>query len=212
MRLRCGLAAGLAVAAAASLAGLAVAQQPDASVAVPPAPAIVSAPPAAVVPAAPAPVLAPPPPGAMAAPPPGLVQNQPPPDVDNGAAATPPADLDNGAAAAPPGATDTPPALPQTWVPGTTATLGVLDKVDGSVSQLSIPVGGQAGVGDMTVSVLACVSRPPGQIPDTAVFIDAQSDAGSALSPGFRGWMVKSAPGAAVAGNADEAFRVIACS
>jgi hypothetical protein len=105
-----------------------------------------------------------------------------------------------------------PPQPPNTWLPGTTAVLGVLDKVDGSSSSVTIPVGGQAIVGDLQVSVLACANRPATEIPDTAIFISTQNAPGAANSPLYRGWMVRSMPGATVAGDADEIFRVVSCS
>lgn len=99
------------------------------------------------------------------------------------------------------------------WVAGHHAVLGVLDKVDGSTSKLTIPVGGQGTVGDLSVSVQACVTRPPGTLPDSAVFLTLQSNApqGSG-SQVYRGWMVHSAPGATDVGDAGEAFRMITCS
>jgi hypothetical protein len=90
--------------------------------------------------------------------------------------------------------------------------LGLLNKVDGSTSQLSIPVGAQNTVGDLQVSVLACATRPPAQISDDAVFLAVQPADGSAQVPLYRGWMVRSAPGATVVGDAGETFRVIGCS
>jgi hypothetical protein len=167
------------------------AAQSDNTVAVPPAPAIVAAPSSSATP----------PPLPPAEQPPGLVQTP-----------APPANTDNGAAQTATTAPTAPPQPPNTWVPGTTAKLGVLNKVDGSVSAISIPVGGQANIGDLTVSVLACVNRPADQIPDTAIFLNAQSTTADPTVPTYRGWLVLSTPGAAVAGDASETFRVIACS
>jgi hypothetical protein len=161
-------------------------------IAVPPAPPIVASPPSI-----PAQTL--PPPAPM--PPPGLVQTPVPPvDTDTNA--------DNGQPSAP--AQNTPPA--NNWVPGTTAKLGVLNKIDGSVTEISVAVGGQANVGDLQVSVLACVTRPAGEIPDAAIFLAAQNPTDNADAPVYRGWIVRSVPGAAVAGDASEIFRVIDCS
>jgi hypothetical protein len=205
------------------------------TVAVPPAPPVVAAPPTAVP--VPAPVAAPPapPPGLVQTP-------LPPPDAgtapdasssgtnaDNGAASgdqttqmqavspsAPPASANNGVAAA--GGAATPPPQDQApmpsndWVPGKTAVLGVLNKVDGSTSTLTIPVGGQAAVGDLTVSVQACVSRPAGELPDSAVFVTLQPKDAQSGGQVYRGWMVRSTPGATDAGNAGQAFRVITCS
>jgi len=164
--------------------------QTDNTVAVPPAPPIVATPPSS---------LPPPPPPAEAAPP-GLVQTL-----------TPPPSQASGAAPASPDLTALP-QLPNSWTPGATAKLGVLDKVDGSTSEVAIQVGGQATIGDLTVNVLACVTRPVTQIPDAAIFIAVQgSGAGSDIAV-YRGWMVRSAPGAAVVGDASETLRVVSCS
>jgi hypothetical protein len=193
---------------AASLAGLlicaalqtAAAQDNGQSViAVPPAPPIVAAPPSIPSQVLPAPSALPPP---APMPPPGLVQTPvPPADIDT--------NTDNGQPAAAPDQ-NTPPA--NNWVPGTTAKLGVLNKIDGSVTEISVAVGAQANVGDLQVSVLACVTRPPGEVPDAAIFLAAQNATDSSAAPLYRGWIVRSAPGAAMAGDASETFRVIACS
>jgi hypothetical protein len=178
----------------AGLAGWPAFAQDNSVVVVPPAPPIASAP------AAPAPAVQTP----SASPPPGLVQTtMPPVTPDNTAPAA--ANTDTGTP--PPDAAPPPPP----WAMGKTATLGVLDKVDGGTSQVTIPVGGQAAVGDLQVNVLACATRPAGQIPDTAIYLSAQA-AGAAGAPLYHGWMLRSAPGAAVVGDASETFRVINCS
>jgi hypothetical protein len=199
-----------AVAVMATLgAGAAFAQSPGGSdsdaIAVPPAPPVVAAPPTAIQPI---PV--------QAAPPPGLVTATPPADIDTGATPTqtPPADNSGGQGQAQTQSTapDIAPVPPNTWLPGKTAQIGVLDKIDGSVSKLSIPVGGQSVVGDLQVSVQACMTRPPDQVPDAAVFLALQSTQNASAPPDYRGWLVRSAPGAAVAGDASETFRIIGCS
>ena len=145
----------------------------------------------------------------------------PPSEAPAGPAATTPSVVTPGAPATPaPGApapatpaiADTAPVVPNTWVPGKTATIGVLDKVDGSIAQVSIPVGGQQKIGDLQVSVQACVNRPADQLPDTAIFLTVQSPSDSADAPLYRGWMVRSTPGAMVVGDAGETFRVVGCS
>lgn len=108
---------------------------------------------------------------------------------------------------------DVAPVPDQKWVYGHVAELGVLNKVDGSTKILTIPVGGQATSGDLSVSVQACVVRPPGALPNAAVFLTLQSADPTAMpTPIYRGWMVKSMPGAGDVENADEAFRIISCS
>jgi hypothetical protein len=180
-------------------------------VAVPPAPPMAPA-----APMAPAPVVISP------SPPPGLVQTTvPPPNDDSGAA---PADNSQPAAAQPDAAApatapapvpstaeSTPPPLTNDWVPQKSAALGILDKVDGSTAAVTIPVGGQSTIGDLLVNVLACDSRPTGEIPDDAIFVSIQPVVQSDGGPIFRGWMLRSIPGAAVVGDASETFRVVGC-
>jgi hypothetical protein len=176
------------IALLAVLAAPAAWAQTNSTVAIPPAPAIVAAP--ASQPSAPD--------NQGAAPqPPGLTQSPAPaPAAPNPAVTSP----------------GTVPVAPNTWVPGSTATLGVLDKVDGSTSQVSIPVGGMQNVGDLQVSVQACVNRPAGQLPDVAIFLSVQNPTDGSTAPLYRGWMVRSTPGAAVVGDASETFRVINCT
>jgi hypothetical protein len=176
--------------------------------------------------------------------PPGLVQTPVPPvNADTGQAGTDGTASDNGtpvtpdaaatapvtpgtpAATAPDTASSTPPPPANTWLPEHNAQIGLLDKVDGGASTVSIPVGGQTDAGDLRISVLACATRPPGEIPDDAVFVSIQpvptGASGTAPAnpsgttegaPIFRGWMVRSIPGAAVVGDASETLRVVSCS
>ena len=106
------------------------------------------------------------------------------------------------------------PVIPNDWVPGTMVTLGVLNEVDGGTSQVSIPVGGQSEIGDLQVSVQACDIRPPTQLPDAAIFLTVTQAASGNGSPTtlYRGWMLRSEPGATVVGDGSETFRVIGCS
>jgi hypothetical protein len=266
--------AGLALPGAAfgqSMLGNASGDSTDQNtVAVPPAPPIVSAPLSAPMPQVVTPQPAPP----------GLVQTPvPPANADNGQNPPDGTAVDNGAPAAPtpvtpdasqtapvtPGqtapavttptpapntASSTPPPAANDWVPQHTARIGLLDKVDGGASTVSIPVGGQTDAGDLQISVLACETRPPGEIPDDAIFVSIQpvatgatgtasaapppggtpadatasggpappgqgdgTQAGSASgAPIFRGWMVRSIPGATVVGDASETLRVVSCS
>ncbi len=181
-------------------------------IAVPPAPPVVAAPSAPTPPPAPAP----------SAPPPGLVQTPlPPPNSpaaatgDEGAQPSlPDAVSPSAPSAAPaqPAPPDVPPTPPNSWVPGKTAIIGVLNKVDGSSGTITVPVGGQTQTGDLILSVQACLSRPPGALPDAAVFLTLEPKAAPDAAPVYRGWIVRSAPGAADPGNAVQAFRVISCS
>ncbi|HQT38473.1 MAG TPA: DUF2155 domain-containing protein [Acidocella sp.] len=154
-------------------------------IAVPPPPPMVASP----SPAAPAPA-----PAVTPAPPPGLVTTP-----------VPPAAADNAANA-------TPPVEPNNWVPGKLAEIGVLDKVDGGIANLQVPVGGQVTSGDMQISVLACANRPPDQIPDVAIFVSIQTTDNLSGPPLFRGWMVRSVPADSVVGDGSDSLRVVSCS
>lgn len=126
------------------------------------------------------------------------------------------------AAASPVPGSTTPAALPEndvapvqenSWVYGHRAELGVLNKVDGSTETITVPVGGQVTSGDLTVSVQACVMRPPGELPNAAVYLTLLPiKADDSTVPVYKGWIVQSAPGAADSENADEAFRVVGCT
>lgn len=180
--------------------GTAWAQNGDSEIVIPPAPPLVPE-----APSPPAPVQAQP----VAPPPPGLGQAAPsaPGSATPAPATAPPA----GTAALPP-PPDVAPTPPDSWTPGTTAVLGVLNKVDGSTAQLQLPVGGQSQTtGDLSVSVQACLTRPAGQLPDAAVFLTVIAPQQGA-APLYRGWMLRSAPGATFVGNAGQTFRVIGCS
>jgi len=197
--------------------------QDNSVIVVPPAPTIVASPPSPPMPPAPVTPAAP-----------GLVPASPPVAGDGGGNSDNGSSADSGSGGAAPasgqpgqtgpgspaagGTPDTAldqdsiPTPPNTWLPGKTAEIGVLDKVGGGVKEISVPVGGQLVVGDLQVNVLACVIRPPDQVPDAAVFLSLQSTDSPAAPPDYRGWLLRSAPGAAVAGDASEIFRIIDCS
>jgi len=193
--MRLWLAGALAL-AGAGVAGAALAQSGNA-IAVPPPPPIVaepSSPPATPVPAQ--------------ATPPGLVQTPvPPANADTG---SPTVDNGSPAPAGPPPATSMP--MSNDWNPGKTAEIGVLDRVDGGIANLTIPVGGQVTSGDLTISVLACDMRPSNEVPDAAIFLNVQSTANAAGPPIFHGWMVRSIPAATVVGDQSETLRVANCT
>lgn len=104
------------------------------------------------------------------------------------------------------------PPLPDVWQSAGSAVIGVLDRVDGGTKLLTIPVGGQAQSGDLQISVQACEIRPPNAVPDAAVFLTLTMMNDHGAPPLFRGWIVRSAPGAALAGNAGQSLRIINCT
>lgn len=179
-------------------AGTAWAQNGGSEIVVPPAPPLVPEAPSAPAPVQPA-----------SPPPPGLGLTTPP--AGTNAAAPPPGTSPAGTATQPP-PPDVAPTPPNDWTPEQTAVLAVLNKVDGSTAQLQLAVGGAAQTsGDLSVSVQACLSRPAGQIPDAAVFLTVTPLQQGAL-PIYRGWMLRSAPGATFVGNAGRTFRIVGCS
>ncbi len=112
---------------------------------------------------------------------------------------------------------------PEAWLQRGRAVLGVFNKEDGAVSRLAVQVGNSVVIGKLNVSILACVIRPGTVTPDAAVFLSLknsqqnQSDtddqaAGVAVAPQmFKGWLLRSEPGASVVGDATDMFRLIGC-
>ena len=184
--------------------GTAWAQNDGSEIVIPPAPPLTPE-----APSAPAPEQS------AVPPPPGLVQPAPPltaPAMTGAATAPSQPNTGSASAATQPPPPDTAPAKSNDWTPGATAVLGVLNKVDGSTVQLQLPVGAQPQTtGDLSVSVQACLGRPAGQIPDAAVFLTV-TPTEQGEPPLYRGWMLRSAPGATSVGNAGQTFRVIGCS
>lgn len=186
------------------------AQNDQSMIVIPPAPPIVAAPSVAAPPAPVAPA-APMASQTLPAVPPAQSQTLPAVPPVQSTATTPPAPGQT--ASTQPAPPDVAPTPANDWNPGHNATLGVLNEVDGSTSQLSVPIGGQpAKMGDVLVSVQACATRPPQDLPDAAVFLTVQPADDGGAAPLYRGWMLRSAPGASVVGNAAESFRVISCS
>jgi hypothetical protein len=95
-------------------------------------------------------------------------------------------------------------AAPTTWLPETQAQLTILDKIYGSMSQVTATVGTAFSARFLKVTVLACLTRPPNLPPDAAAFLqvtDSHAPAGSAAE--FRGWVFKAEP--ALSGMSDAA-------
>ena len=114
--------------------------------------------------------------------------------------------------------------VPPVWLRRPVAVLDVLDKEDGAVRRIKVPVGSSATEGRLAVAVGACMVRPPDMTPDAAIFVtvtaqragatvsDAKDQGGQDVSaPLFRGWLIRSEPGATVVGDAAVTFRLIGC-
>ena len=180
-------------------------------VAVPEAPPVASVPRVLPAPALPSPQVP-----AQIAQPPGLVRNKLPrsmieretPGSAQGAA---------GGAAGGISKTATSQVKP-VWRPRGGAVLDMLDKEDGAVTRLSVPVGSGFARGKLRIRVGACVVRPKTAAPDAAVYLTVRRIAGAAKreaasgQPIFAGWLIRSEPGAVVVGDATVTFRVIGCS
>jgi hypothetical protein len=93
------------------------------------------------------------------------------------------------------------------WVAKNQADLIILDKIYGSAKTVNAAIGTPFTVRFLTITVLACWTRPPTVPPDAAVFLqvtDSHAPAGS--PPKFRGWIFKAEP--ALSGMSDPATDV----
>ncbi len=103
-------------------------------------------------------------------------------------------------------------ALPQwsnQWVPVASARIQALDKVSAQATTLTVKVGQPATFGSLTISVKACVIRPPDQPADAAAYLnvtDSHLDA-----PGFDGWMLANEPSVSMMQNPIYDLRVSGC-
>jgi hypothetical protein len=110
----------------------------------------------------------------------------------------------------------TPPVAPPTtfdrpniWVPAGAAKLEALDKVNAQAQELTIKVGQSATFGSLTITVKACVTRPPDQPADAAAYLhvtDSHPD-----SPGFDGWMLEDEPSVSMLQHPIYDLRVAGC-
>ena len=86
-------------------------------------------------------------------------------------------------------------AAPAQWVPQQQAQLTILDKIYGSATTVSAKAGVPFAVRFLTVTVLACWTRPPTLPPDAAAFLQVtDSHAAPGSPPEFRGWIFKAEP------------------
>ncbi len=86
-------------------------------------------------------------------------------------------------------------AAPSQWVPQQQAQLTLLDKIYGSSTTVSAKAGVPFAVRFLTVTVLACWTRPPTVPPDAAVYLQVtDSHAAPGSPPEFRGWIFKAEP------------------
>jgi hypothetical protein len=89
------------------------------------------------------------------------------------------------------------------------AKLVALDKVNAQATELTIKVGQSATFESLTITVKACVTRPPDQPADAAVYLhvtDSHPD-----SPGFDGWMLEDEPSVSMLQHPIYDIRVAGC-
>ena len=95
-----------------------------------------------------------------------------------------------GVAAAQPAPTPSQAPTPD-WLPQKTIELRALDKVSARSITLTGPIGQALKFGSLVIDPVACVVRPPDRAADAAAFLVITDRHGG---PGFKGWMVMSAP------------------
>lgn len=83
-----------------------------------------------------------------------------------------------------------------TWYSQPKAVLRVLNKLESSVTMLTIPVGGSAHYKTLTIAVQKCVVRPETASPDSAAFVTV-TDSQLPTNP-FAAWIFVAEPGASV--------------
>jgi len=111
--------------------------------------------------------------------------------------------------------------IPPVWDRRAVAVLDILDKEDGAVRRIRVPVGSSVIEGRLGIEVGACLVRPADMVPDAAMFVTVTSTGGPVAvssqgnqadaSPLFKGWLIRSEPGATVVGDAALTFRLIGC-
>jgi hypothetical protein len=99
---------------------------------------------------------------------------------------------------------------PNVWVPASVAKLQALDKVNAQATELTIKAGQSATFGSLTITVKACVVRPPDQPADAAAYLDVTDSHPDA--PGFDGWMLEDEPSVSMMQHPIYDLRVTGCS
>lgn len=75
------------------------------------------------------------------------------------------------------------------------AKMQAMDKITGRVSEIEVPVGGEAQFGSFSIVVRRCVTKTPEETPENIAFVDV-ADTYNSDEPIniFKGWMMSSTP------------------
>jgi hypothetical protein len=85
----------------------------------------------------------------------------------------------------------------------------VLDKNNARSAALTVPVGQSAHYGSLTITVAACMVRPPSDPPDASAYLIINDQHPG--EPGFRGWMLQRAPFVSMLEHPIYDVRVLGC-
>jgi len=96
------------------------------------------------------------------------------------------------------------------WVPAAGARLQALDKVNAQASAMTVKVGQSATFGSLTITVKACVVRPPDQAADAATYLDVTDSHPD--SPPFNGWLLWHEPAVSMMEHPIYDIRVVGCT
>ena len=81
-----------------------------------------------------------------------------------------------------------------TQLPTSKAVLRAMDKVTGRVMKVEIPVGEDLKIGQLTVFIQKCLTRPPEETPENSVYITVTEQKNNQDTKVFEGWMFSSHP------------------
>ena len=87
------------------------------------------------------------------------------------------------------------PAAAQEWMARRVGEIQALDKVNARVATLRATVGEPTRFGTLTITLRACHTRPPDEVPDAAAWLEVSDErGGGGTQPVFRGWLFADAP------------------
>ena len=79
--------------------------------------------------------------------------------------------------------------------PHLVAMLQALDKITARTTTLRLPMGETVAYGTLRITARACLTTPPTEPPESAVFLEIQVvDGDTDIKPAFTGWMFASSP------------------